>query len=175
MRDRDEAGQPLEVEGTRVTDQASKLHQLTSGTSLTGRPMKEYVIETDSESSDSSSGSESSSDDDAQGSSSSSSLDTSNSSTEYLEQANKKERGRGRGRMTRGRVSRPPTQQETRPRQDSRRGRRTRGDRGKRPQRGAGLSWKIGSFSTGYWCLLAWRLLGSFAGSWGRLSAACLW
>ena len=43
--------------GTRVTDQASKLHQLTSGTSLTGRPMKEYVIETDSESSDSSSGS----------------------------------------------------------------------------------------------------------------------
>lgn len=116
--------------GAGATDQSSKLHQLKSSTSVSGRPMKEYVIETDSESSDSSS--ESSSEDDAQGSSSSSSSDSSNTSTEFLAQAAKRGQAKGRSRVTRGRASRPT--QGTKAKQDSQKGKRT--DRGKRPQKG---------------------------------------
>ena len=119
--------------GAGVTDQSSKLHQLKSGTSVSGRPMKEYIVETDSESSDSSS--ESSSDDDAQGSSSSSSSDSSNTSSEYIAvQATKRGQARGRGRATRGQVSRPAP--DSKSKQDNRKGKRTTGDRGKQPLKG---------------------------------------
>ena len=136
---------------TDLSKQTPKLHQLASGMSVTGRPMKEYVIETDS--SDSSSGSESSSGDeeDAQSpSSTSSSSASSDDSGEYQVETGRSGRGRGRGRGTaRGHAGRSRQQQDRRPNQERRQtvaatrggqrgAQKQQGDEGRKRGRGEG-------------------------------------